>query len=211
MKNLKYNITPIILLLTMSLSAQDDKSLQSTIEKGKSDLVQVLTESGEQFNFGISADAVKRSKAATPIPHKEMSFEGLLKYEEQNVNNILSKTQKLVVPLLNDSRVVTTISVTETVQRSYKVAELINHQYHNELNQLPDEIKRRNFKGITIVYVPNLNETIYMEKDKTYTSYKGRSIRNGLPTEEIMKVLREDALIFQEKYGDQIKEGKLLN
>ena len=55
MKNLKYYITPFILLLTMSLSAQDDKSLQSTIEKGKSDLVQILSESGNQFNFGISA------------------------------------------------------------------------------------------------------------------------------------------------------------
>lgn len=213
MKNLKYIIVLVLFLMTMSLHAQDNNSLQGAIEKGKSDLIEILTTPGNQFNFDISADEVKQAQPASAIPNKEMNFEGLLKYDEQqDVSRLLSKTQKLVVPLVVGSNVVTTISVVGTDQKNYKVGELINHQYHNELNQLPNEIKRSNFKNINIVYVPNLNVNIYMDNDaKSYTSYKGHSIREGVSTQELVRELKDDAIIFQKKYADQLKSGKLLN
>ena len=211
MKNLRYYFLPILLMLTMSLNAQDNRSQNEAIEKGKSDLVQILSESGKDFNFGLSADEVKRSKPAAAIPFKDLSFDRLLKYEGQEVSSLLGKTQKLVVPLVDGTRVITTISIAETSRQNYKVSELINQNYQNDLNQLPAEIRRSGFSGINIVYVPNLNTIIYMQKDVIYSSYRGNSLQKGLPAEEVMKTLQEAAVEFQRKYGDKLKEGNLLN
>ncbi|MBC9795820.1 hypothetical protein [Sinomicrobium weinanense] len=211
MRTLKYFFTTIFLFaFAVLLNAQDTNSLQRAIEKGKADLVEILNQSEGKFNFGVSAAAVERSQPASALPHKEMLFDRLLKYEGQDISEVLSKTQKLVVPLVENTRVVTTISITEKDQDTYVVNELVNQQYSEELNRLPDDIKARNFEKVGIIYVPNLNAFIYTYGDRSYTSYKGKNVSSPANTRELLKELRVDAEAFHKKYGDKLKKGKLV-
>ncbi|OEK08765.1 hypothetical protein A8C32_00360 [Flavivirga aquatica] len=206
MKNLTIYISSLIILLTTSLHAQND-SLEKVIEKGKNDLIEILRTSKDQFNFGISPEALEQSKSASQIVYKEINIKRLLDYNGQGIDGIISKEQKLIIPFVNNSKVIATIGVV----RSGKVTELINHRYRNELSELPNDIKDRGFENINIVYVPNLNTIVYMDDNKSYTSYKGRNIREAISTEKLITELKVDAQSFQKKYGDKIKEGKLLN
>ena len=72
-------------------------------------------------------------------------------------------------------------------------------------------IKENNFKELTIIEVPNLRATVYRYKEKHFTSYNGRSVREALSESNLMKLLKVDAVQFQKKYGDKIKNGRLLN
>lgn len=187
-----------------------DRNLQQVVEKGKADLLEVLAQTGDQFNFDIDAEAVRGSRPAIPISYREMDFEQLLNAEGR-IEATLKPESKKVVPLVTNNQVVTTLSVTAKDQGAYEISELINHQYQDELNMLPEEIRQGDFRELTIIYVPNLNTTVYTAGDRSYTTYKGSSVREGMETASLLQVLKTDAIAFQEKYGELLKQGKLVN
>ncbi len=210
MKNSIKYITALALCCSLFMNAQEN-DMQKAIEKGKADLIEVLMKTGKDFDFGIDPAAVKQSRGVAGIPYREMDFKKLLEYSGQGMDAILSPTQKLVVPLVNGTNVVTTLSIAEEGKGRYKVTEVINQQYQNELNMLPAEAKQNDFKNLTIIYVPNLNTVVYTADGKSYTSYNGNSLREGQDPEMLMQEFKIDAVDFQQKYGDLIKKGKLVN
>lgn len=209
MKALRTIMSLAILFCIIDAEAQKDDNFQAVVEKGKADLIEVLA-TGEQFNFDIEADAVKSAKADTGLPFHEMNFDQLLKYDEKGIQSTLQPESKKIIPLVSNESVVTTISISN-VEGKYRVTDLINHQYGYELNQLPSEAKKNNFKSLRIIYVPNLNTTIYTFNEKSYTSYGNRSLKERMDTEELMKILKTDAIKFEKELGLQAKKGKLLN
>ncbi|NNE75481.1 MAG: hypothetical protein HKN31_00205 [Pricia sp.] len=211
MTNFKTYISVLILFSMFAGKAQENDKLQAVVEKGKSDLIEVLSKAGEQFNFGLNAEEVRNSQAGAAISFHEMNFEQLLNYDQKGIKATLRPEHKKIIPLVTNNRVVTTISTTEREQGNYEITDLINHQYHNELNELSEEIKQNDFKDLTIVYVPNLHATIYVAGGKSYTNYENSSLKEAMDSEELMQLLKKDATEFQRKYGDQIKDGKLLN
>ena len=211
MTNFKTYIGLLILFFAFIGKAQENNKLKSVIEKGKSDLIEVLSSAEKQFNFGINAEEVRNSQAATAISFHEMNYEKLMNYTQNGIRPTLRSEHKKIIPLVSNNHVVTTIAASNKEQGNYEITDLINHQYHNELNQLPEELKQNNFKNLTIIYVPNLNTTIYSSNGKNFTNYKNRSLKEVIETEDLMQLLKRDAIEFQRKYGNQIKEGKLLN
>ncbi len=213
MKNLKVYISLCTIILTMTISAQEKtESILQVTRKAKADLVKVLSETGDQFNFGIKVNDVKNSREASPMGYYEMDFESLLNYGgQQPMGNMLKTEVKKIVPLVSENSVITTVSVSNNKQGAYEVTELINHQYHKELNELPENIKQDDFKRLKIIYVPNLPTTIYHLDGKNYTSYKGRSLREGVDDVTLLQLLKNDANIFQSKYGSQLINGTLLD
>lgn len=209
MKYLYYTIA-LVFIFTISMQAQENNSLKKAIEKGKSDLIELLTKMNNDNNFGIDSAGLQNSTNGSVIQYNDMDFDQLLKYQSGN-NEIYAKTGKLVVPFMKDKNVVTTISVSEKTKNNFQISELINHNFKYQLNELPDEIRNQRFKGLKVIYVPNLNTYVYINKDKSYTSYNGRSLREGEPTENLFEDLKKDAIVFQNKYGDLIKKKKLLN
>ncbi|WP_299886863.1 hypothetical protein [uncultured Lacinutrix sp.] len=212
MKHLKTYISILAIILAISTNAQDnDSSIQEAVNKGKTDLIDVLSKAGKDFNFGIDAESVKSATMASPISYQEMDFNRLLNYNQQGLNGTLNSELKKIVPLVNGNKVITTIGVSNAKQGRYQVTDLINHQYHNELNQLPNAIKQNNFSNLKIVYVPNLNTVVYSFNGKSYTSYKGRSVRQAIDDEALLQLLKADAVAFQNKYGSQLGDKRLLN
>jgi len=212
MRQIKTYLNLLAISCMICVNAQDNNSsMLEAINKGKSDLQEVIAKTGEQFNFGINANDVKNSRPASAVPYREINIDRLLDYNQQGINGLLNPELKKIVPLMKGNTVLTTVGISDKKQGRYQVTDLINHQYHNELNQLPEEAKQNNFRDLKIVYVPNLNTTVYTANGKSYTSYKGRSLRESIDTEELLQILKRDAIEFERKYGNQIRDGKLLN
>lgn len=212
MKNSYMYIGLILLFCSLTTYGQGRDSIQQTIDKGKSDLLEVLMKSDNGFNFGLDISEVKASRGNIAVPYKEMDFKKLLKYrDQQGMESVLNATPKAVAPLVMENKVVTTISVSENEKGGFSVAELINLQYQTELNQLPEEVKQNGFKDLSIVFVPNLFCTIYNARGVSFTSYNGRSLREGIDPEVLMQELKADAIKFQKKYGEIVKKGKIVN
>lgn len=210
MRSFKNICSLLTLLFFASVGAQDNNQIQNLIEKGKSDLVKVLEQTKGEYNFGLTVDEVNRSNTGSPIEYKEMNFNSLLNYKSGDITPLLGETQKWVVPFMINNKVITTISLGES-KGKYSVIELINHRYHNELGQLPTNLRSSKMKGLTMVYVPNLNTIAYIMGTKVYTAYGGNSIRDGISVQSFLNILKKDAIEFQRKYGDELKKGRLLN
>ncbi|AXG69839.1 hypothetical protein KORDIASMS9_02067 [Kordia sp. SMS9] len=214
MKHLNIYMSLCVILVTMSMNSQNQsKEIREVAEKGKADLVQILTETGDQFNFGIDANDVKNARIASPLNYYEMNFEKLLNYNDsRKMEDLLNAEIKKIIPLIKDTKLITTIGVAKQEKEGkFKVIELIDHQYHKALNQLPNSMKREEYRNLKIVYVPNLNVNIYHLNGKNYTSYKGRELSTPIDDARLLKMLQNDAKIFQSKFGDQVKGNKLLN
>lgn len=214
MKRLNIYISLCAIIVSMSINSQEQiQGLQEVTQKAKTDLIELLTKTGDQFNFGVEAEDVRSSNSAFPMSYHEISFEKLLNYNgEQSMQGLLNEEIKKIIPLVKGNRLVTTVGVVKAKQGGdFKVTELIDHHYHKELNQLPNDIKEEGFRNMKVIYVPNLNIRVYHINGKNYTSYKGRNLSTSIDDDSLLQVLKNDATSFQSKYGDQLKEGKLLN
>ncbi|MGB5942033.1 MAG: hypothetical protein WBG71_04070 [Leeuwenhoekiella sp.] len=186
------------------------ENLRETIDKAKKNLLEVLERSEGQFNFGLEMSQVRSANPAQPIQFTDMEFENLLKYDQGKIDKLLKPTYKLVVPMINSGRVITTISVAEKEQR-YEVIELISQKYTKDLNDLPIAKDDGGFRDLTIINVPNLNVLIYKLGEKIFTEYGGRSLKEGVDTQQVMLELKKDAEAFVKQYGRRIEVGTLVD
>lgn len=207
MKNLKSIITSFLLIFSFGLSAQNNGIREAAI-KGKSDLIRILSQSKE-FNFGVDARQLEASQPAGTIEIFTTDFPSLLNDNSGNITGISRGDGTVIVPLTSDNKVITTVTVASNGKET-KAIELVSQQYTTELNDLPAEIKRANFKGLKFIHVPNIEASLYIFADKCYTSYNGKSLREGISITEITRELQIDARTFQTKFGEELKRGKLV-
>lgn len=216
MKNIASYITGFALILSFMANAQDNNgSMQKAVEKAKSDLMEILAQSGKDFNFGVTAEQLRDANGSTAIAHREVDFQKLLNHKVDSLNMsidpLLMKSEKAIVPFISAHNVVTTITVSSNEKGEYTAGELLNQQYTTELNTLPAEIKYGGFKEVSIINVPNLRATIYHADGNMYTAYNGRSLREAQDPMKFMETLVIEARDFQEKYGELLKKQKLVD
>lgn len=210
MKNIIKYLSVIALCVSFGINAQENNPMEKAIEKGKTDLMEILTTSGNDFNFGVNPEQLRNAKAAAGVPFKQMDFQQLLKYNNEAIDRLLSPTEKIIVPMVNENQLVTTITIGEK-QGRYEVTELVNQQFTSEMNLLPAAARQNDFKEVTIIHVPNIQATLYKLQDKIYTAYNGRSLREAQDTAVLMQELKRDAIVFQEKYAELLKKGRLID
>lgn len=210
MKNIKSIITVILAVVSTGLMAQTtaNNGIKEAAAKGKSDLLKLLLEN-KDFNFGVSARDVEAAQVSNPIESFSTEFNSLLNDTSGNIASISRSENLYIIPLVSDNKVVTTISVASN-SKGTKVVELVSQQYKSELNDLPEDIKRANFRGLKFVNVPNIDASLYIFGDKCYTSYNGRSLKEGTSISEISRQLQIDARAFQAEFGEELKKGKLV-
>jgi hypothetical protein len=210
MKNLKSIITILFAVFSTCVFAQTNANngIREAAIRGKSDLVKILSENKE-FNFGVSAREVEASQITNPIESFYTNFERLLNDTTGNIIAISGSEQKFIVPFSIDNQVITTVSVVSD-SKGTKAVELVNQQYKTELNQLPAEMRRINYKGLKFIRVPNIEASLYIFEDKCYTSYKGGNLREGISISEMTRKLQNDAREFQTKFGEELKKGRLV-
>lgn len=208
MKNSNLLTSILVIFCLITANAQENNSLQEAIEKGKSDLLEILKQ--QTFDLNIETEQLQAARGTTGIPFKKMDFERLLNYEQEAIERLLLEQEKLVVPLINNNNVITTISVAEE-RNQFEVIELINQQYTTELDMLPEEAKRNNFENVTIVEVQNLTATLYLVNGEVYTSFDNRELSESQDVKRLLADLKNKAVIFQEKYGEILKKNKLVD
>jgi hypothetical protein len=210
MKNLQSIITFLFAVFSISMNAQTtvNNGVREAAMKGKADLIKILSENRD-FNFGVSAKDVEAAQVSNPIEIFSTDFNKLLGDNGSNITTVSRSESVFIVPFANNGRVITTVSVASD-SKGTKVVELVNQQYSSELNELPAEIKRANFRGLRFIHVPNIQATVYIFEDKCYTSYNGRSLREGISISEISRQLQNDAKVFQTRFGEELKKGKLV-
>lgn len=207
MKQLTFVLSLLLIFCVLTMNAQRN-NFQETIEKGKSDLLEIL--GNQQFNLGVDAEQLKEAKGMNGIPFHLMNFDALLNYRSGNIEPLIKERQKMVVPLVNNQRVVTTISLQEKRPGNFEISELVIPEYTSELNIL-SAVTQNGYSNIRIVEVPNLRATLYLVDDKIFTSYDGRDLRQPQEVESLLRELQKEAREFQSKYGDLLKRGKLVD
>jgi len=208
MENLKKCVLLVFILASATVSAQSQTStpsIQEAANKGKAELIKILSQ-GKDFNFGVSSRELESAQAGIPIEEFNADFNKLAGNETQNLNTVSKRTERFIVPLNNDGKVVTTVTVAAT-PKGTKAVELVNRQYTSELNEIP---RATSLKGLTIITVPNIDATVYVADDRAFTNYEGRNIKEPVSLTELTVQLQKDAPAFEAKYGEALRKGKLV-
>lgn len=185
---------------------------EEAVAQGKRDLLEALR-LNPGINLGVDAAQVEKSTPDQPLAIAEVDFQKLLATESADgLHGLAGANRGNATPLLADGQVVTLIE-TGSDARGWKVFAIGNQALREELNQ----IRATPYGAGKLEYfeVPNLDARIYattLEDGKVgyLTSYGGFSLRQPVGIEELLPRLRQDALEFQKRYGDELKRGKLV-
>lgn len=225
MKNLKY-ILIIISTPVLLYSCTDKKngnnsqngnqmenqfsSADDAVAKGKNDLLAILK--NKQFTINIDSAALKRSQPETPIPLYEVSFDRLLKSNGDSLITISTDSKKWNIPLVDKNKIVATIATSKN-EKGWQIDEVANPSISNDLNEIRASLNTPNML-IKVYEVPNINATLYETKiegrNMYFTKYNGQSLRQPVAADVIFNQLKTDALVFQRRFGEQLKKGKLV-
>lgn len=221
MKTTKYIATVglIIVALVMggngaSAQRQGFRTPEEAVKKAQSDLMEVLR-SGKGFNLGVTAEQLANAAPASNIEHHELDFNKLLRAENvKSLRELTAGRQSFTTPLVSRGRVVTVVEIAQ-VAEGWNVVGIAGAGETEELNMLPEDLRKEGFKNVRIFEVPNLQAVVYTAEnadgEMSFTNYGDKfSVKEGVRTEELVRVLNEDARRFQEEFGDQLKEGKLV-
>lgn len=197
-----------------SAQRQGFKTPEEAVKKAQSDLMEVLR-SGKGFNLGVTAEQLANAQAAANIEHHELNFEKLLRVESAtNLEELSSGRQSFTTPLVSREKVVTVVEIAQAAE-GWNVVGIAGTKQSEDLNMLPEDIRKEGFKRVKIFEVPNLNAVVYTantpDGQMSYTDYGDKfSIREGVRTEVLVRALNEDARKWQDEFGDQVKEQKLV-
>jgi len=198
----------------VSAQRQGFKTPEEAVKKAQADLMEVLR-SDKGFNLGVTSEQLANAAPASRIEHHELDFNKLLQAESVNrLEQLSAGRQSFTTPLVSRGQVVTVVEIAQAAE-GWNVTGLAGAAQSKDLNMLPEEIRKEGFRRVKIFEVPNLNVVVYTAENAdgelSYTNYGDKfSIREGVRTEELVRVLNEDARRFQDEFGDQVKERKLV-
>jgi hypothetical protein len=186
---------------------------QEAANKGKSDLLAVLR-SRKEITLGLEEQTIEKSQPAPPIIQYQITFEDLLSadtFATLNRNELAT-----VVPLVADDTVATIVEVAKD-ESGWKVVSLADKSLSSELDVVRKAAGPQ--AGIIIYDLPHSGSKVYgitqpagAEPSATlfYTSYTGFNLREAVPAERLLPVLKQDAAEFQRIYGEELKQRKLV-
>lgn len=186
---------------------------QEAANKAKSDLLAVLR-SRKEFALGLEEQTIEKSQPAAPIIQYQITFEDLL---SANTFATLNRNElATVVPLVADDTVATIVEVAKE-ESGWKVTSLADRSLSSELDVVRKAAGPQ--AGIVIYDLPHSGLKVYgvaqpagAEPSATllYTNYTGFNLREGVPAERLLSVLKQDAAEFQKLYGEDLKSRKLV-
>jgi hypothetical protein len=189
-------------------------SADSAALHAKSDLLEVLR-SNKNIALDINADALEKSQPTVPSKQYQLTFESLNATDSLHGFGDLSKNQLSdIVPLVADNNVVTIVEIARD-EKGYRVASLASKEIANELNAVRRAIGDSNQGEIIIYNLPNERSKLYgvmmNNTQMFFTSYPGFNIREAVPAQRLIPILKKDAAEFQRRYGDDLKKQKLVH
>jgi hypothetical protein len=185
---------------------------EEAANKAKADLLEVLR-SGKSINLGLDSAAVSRSQPSTPLKQYQLTFDKLLSADSAGFANMKQDEKATVVPLTDNNDIVTIAEVAKN-DKGWRVTAVANKEISEDLNAIRKSIGDTAKGEITIYNLPHTATKVYGVKrgdaEIFYTSYPGFSIRQGVPESSLLPLLRRDALEYRRKFGDDLKNQKLV-
>lgn len=181
-------------------------------EQAKADLLRVLSQQAD-LNLGVDPASLEASRAAAPMPQQQLNFEALLSADSTtSIPDIAGESLPTVIPFASDRQLVTVAAVTP-VEEGWQIAELAGASLTHDLNTVINATQASP-ENIRIIQVPNLQATIYAVNFDGYTSYHtrygGLPIAEGLDDSYLVEILSRDARRFQELYGREVQQQRLV-
>ncbi len=186
------------------------KSAAEAANAAKEDMLSLM----DKVNFGVNRDELKAANPGMPASRQMINWDMLLKADSgMTMSRIADQESSTVVPLVNGVHVVAAIQL-KSNGSEYSIAALGDKQISSELDIVRKADSMGMKREIRIYEVPNLNATVYELSNNNivtyYTSYNNNSLRNGLSSAALFKIIRSDAIEFQRRFGDELKKGKLV-
>jgi bacillopeptidase F (M6 metalloprotease family) len=220
------NILTILLLSIVLFSCKKDDTKTSmnnqpqvfttpdeAAKKGKSDMLEILR--NKSVNLSVDAGMLESSQPGKLIKHIEMDFDKLIKTDSVKKLSDLSKAElNTIAPLVSGDRVAGIVELSNT-PKGWQVAGLSDKQTMDDLNLIISSSgQKASDMNITIYEVPNLQVMIYgvtrNDTDSYYLNYGENNLRQGISISAFYPKLKEDAVMFNQKYREMIKKQKLL-
>ena len=186
---------------------------QEAASKGKSDLLAVLR-ARKEITLGLEEQTIEKSQPAAPIIQYQITFEDLL---SANTFATLNRNElATVVPLVADDTVATIVEVAKD-ESGWRATSLADKSLSSELDVVRKAAGPQ--AGIIIYDLPHSGSKVYgitqpagAQPSPTlfYTNYTGFNLNEAVPAERLLSVLKQDAAEFQRKYGDDLKNRKLV-
>ncbi len=200
-----------------STEAMNDKDEQNThfntsaeaAQKGKSDMLELMKRRPE-MDFGISQADLENATLATEVSHYMIDFEKLTNADSSTTINMLSSEEvNTITPLVNGNHVVQVIFTRES-ENGWQIAGLGDRELANEL----DVLRSVTSENLVLYEIPNIHVHFYKagegENEIYYTNHKGRGLREGASLNQIIPELLKAAVQFKEKFGEKMKDQKLV-
>lgn len=184
---------------------------QEAANKGKSDLLTLLR-SRKEIALGLEEQSIEKSQTATPLKHYQITFEDLL--SANTLADLNRNELATVVPLVTDDAVTTIVEVAKD-ETGWKVASLADKSLSGELEAVRKTAGPQ--ADIVIYALPHSGAKVYGVAQAPggagsvfYTSYPGFSLKEAVPAERLLPLLKQDAAEFQRKYSEELKQQKLV-
>jgi hypothetical protein len=185
---------------------------QEAANKAKNDLLTVLR-SSKDIALGLEEQAIEKSQPAARFKQYQITFEDLVSAD--SFSALRRNELATVVPLVADGTVATVVGLAK-VEAGWKIASLADKSLSSELEVVR---KAAGPQAEIVIYdLPHSGEKVYAAMQPAtggggtvlYTNYPGFNLREAVPAERLLPVLKQDAAEFQRKYGDELKRQKIV-
>jgi len=185
---------------------------QEAADKAKNDLLTVLR-SRKDIALGLEQQAIEKSQPAAPVKQYQITFEDLASAD--SFTALRKNNLAIVVPLVADGAVATVVELAKD-EAGWKIASVADKSLASELQVVR---KAAGAQAEIVIYdLPHSGEKVYAAMQPAtggggsalYTNYTGFNLREPVPAERLLPVLKQDAAEFQRKYGDELKRQKVV-
>ena len=203
MKNKIYILIVVAMGFNFNMDAQSD--LTKVAEEAKNTLSEMASNG---FAGDVNPKLIQSSELGSEIEEYLVNFDRYIAGGNQ-YQDVSRSDNKVHFPLMTNQSVNSTVTVNNQTR---KATSFNNTFLTQELNNLPDNLKANKFRGVRLYRVPNLNAYVYVDdQNNAYTSYNNRSLKEARNADQLYKDLQQAAVRYQNKYGNQIKNNRLLH
>lgn len=185
---------------------------QEAADKAKNDLLTVLR-SRKDIALGLQQQTIEKSQPAVPMLQYQITFEDLAGAD--SFMGLRRNALSTVVPLVADGTVATVVGVAKD-EAGWKVASVADKSLASEVDVVR---KAAGPQAQIVIYdLPHSGEKVYAAMQPAtggggialYTNYTGFNLREPVPAERLLPVLKQDAAEFQRKYADELKRQRVV-
>lgn len=188
-------------------------SPEEAVAKARQDFLEVLR-ADMGLNLGVDLATLERSTPGAAVRRVDVDFARLLTADPADSLGVLVQADRnTVVPLVADGRVVTIVEILRTEQ-GWRVVGFAGSDIAAELTAVLRAVPEAADIDVTLYEIPNLQTRVYgvrtAEAERLFTDYRDFSIEQSVSADVLIPTLRTDAVEFQRRFGDTLREQQLL-